>query len=114
MSPAWIGYEMKKAYDYNARKLWVFNVGDIKPAELEMQFALDMAWDITTYNATNPDVYIHKWATETFGSKPAADIVRIKKTILSTCCIRKTRTPEYAEVYSKRNLSKTGSLSEFV
>ncbi|TMI64529.1 MAG: hypothetical protein E6H07_01020 [Bacteroidetes bacterium] len=79
MSPALIGYEMKKAYDYNAKKLWVFNVGDIKPAELEMQFALDMAWDITTYNATNPDVYIHKWATETFGSKPAADIVRIKK-----------------------------------
>ena len=79
ISPALIGYEMKKAYDYNARKLWVFNVGDIKPAELEMQFALDMAWDITTYTATNPDAYIHKWATETFDSKSAADIVRIKK-----------------------------------
>ena len=79
ISPALIGYEMKKAYDYNAKKLWVFNVGDIKPAELEMQFALDMAWDITTYNATDPDVYIHKWATEIFDNKPATDIVRIKK-----------------------------------
>lgn len=79
ISPALIGYEMRKAYDYKARKLWVFNVGDIKPAELEMQFALDMAWDIATYNPTDPDVYINKWAAETFDSKPAADIVRIKK-----------------------------------
>jgi hypothetical protein len=79
ISPALIGYEMKKAYDYDARKLWVFNVGDIKPAELEMQFALDMAWDITEYNAADPSVYIKKWATETFGSNNADAIVKIKE-----------------------------------
>lgn len=78
ISPAFIGYEMKKAYNYNARKLWVFNVGDIKPAELEMQFALDMAWDISTYNAADPYWYIHKWAVENFGNKVANDITRIK------------------------------------
>ncbi len=79
MSPALIGHEMKKAYNYNAKKLWVFNIGDIKPAELEMQFALDMAWDITTYNASDPSAYIKKWATETFGSKNADATVRIKE-----------------------------------
>ena len=79
ISPALIGYEMKKAYDYNARKLWVFNVGDIKPAELEIQFALDMAWDIKTYNAANPGMGIRKWAIENFGQSAADAITSIKE-----------------------------------
>jgi len=78
-SPALIGYEMKKAYDYGAKKLWVFNVGDIKPAEMEMQFAMDMSYDITTYNAANPDAYILHWATETFGKANADQVKNIKK-----------------------------------
>lgn len=78
ISPALIGYEMKKAYDYSAKKLWVFNAGDIKPAELEIQFAMDMAWDINTYNAASPSAYISKWAAETFGKENADIITRIK------------------------------------
>lgn len=78
ISPALIGYEMKKAYDYGAKKLWVFNAGDIKPAELEIQFAMDMAWDISTYNAASPSAYISKWAAETFGKENADIITRIK------------------------------------
>lgn len=79
ISPALIGYEMKKAYDYGAKKLWVFNVGDIKPAEMEIQFAMDMSYDINTYTANDPDKYIRHWATETFGTKMARAITAIKK-----------------------------------
>jgi hypothetical protein len=78
MSPELIGYEMKKAYDYNAKKLWVFNVGDIKPAELEMQFALDLAWDISIYNSGDLSQYIVKWAYDNCG-QIATEIARIKE-----------------------------------
>jgi hypothetical protein len=78
ISPALIGYEMKKSYDYGAKKLWVFNVGDIKPAEMEIQFTMDMGYDINTYNATNPSAYINNWAAETFGKENANAITRIK------------------------------------
>jgi len=78
ISPALIGYEMKKAYDYGAKKLWVFNVGDIKPAELETQFALDMAWDIKTYNEEDTYSYIENWAKELFGTNNASAIWMIK------------------------------------
>ena len=78
-SPALVGYEMKKAYDYGAKKLWVFNVGDIKPAEMEMQFSMDMSYDINTYNAKDPGTSIHNWAVETFGKTSADDITAIKK-----------------------------------
>ncbi|HEX7848028.1 MAG TPA: glycosyl hydrolase 115 family protein [Chitinophagaceae bacterium] len=79
VSPALIGYEMKKAYDYNAKKLWVFNAGDIKPAELEIQFALDMAWDISNYDMFNPSNYIRKWTIENFGIRAADQITKIKE-----------------------------------
>jgi Glycosyl hydrolase family 115/Gylcosyl hydrolase family 115 C-terminal domain len=79
ISPVMIGYEMKKSYDYGAKKLWVFNVGDIKPAELETQFAMDIAWDINTYNAADPAAYIHNWAAATFGKQNAPQITRIKE-----------------------------------
>lgn len=79
ISPALIGYEMKKAYDYNAKKLWVFNVGDIKPAEMEMQFAMDMAYDINWYKADDPEAYIRNWAAETFGTAMAKEVTAIKQ-----------------------------------
>ena len=78
ISPALIGYEMKKAYDYGAKKLWVFNVGDIKPAELEMQFSMDMAWDIKIYNEEDTYSYIENWATELFGAGNASMVWMLK------------------------------------
>jgi hypothetical protein len=78
ISPALIGYEMKKAYDYGAKKLWVFNVGDIKPAELEMQFAMDMAWDIKIYNEEDTYSYIENWATALFGASNASMVWMLK------------------------------------
>ena len=41
--------EMKKAYDYHVRELWVVNVGDIKPAEMGIDYFMQMAWDISGF-----------------------------------------------------------------
>lgn len=78
-SPALISYEMSKAYALNAKKLWVFNVGDIKPAEMEFQFAMDMAWDKSKWNPINANTYAKQWAAETFGEEYADAIGQIKK-----------------------------------
>ncbi len=78
ISPTLIGYEMQKAYEFGANRLWVFNVGDIKPAEMEMNFSLDMAYDITKWNAFTATAYVKHWATENFGNTFAAEIAAIK------------------------------------
>lgn len=78
ISPSLIAYEMGKAYRYGAQKLWVFNVGDIKPHEMEMQFALDMAWDIQQWNVSTVNKYIGAWATELFGLENRNEIYSIK------------------------------------
>lgn len=41
--------EMLKAYQYNSKKIWVLNVGDIKPAEYQTQLFMDMAYDISPF-----------------------------------------------------------------
>ncbi len=79
ISPALISNEMTKAYNYGADRLWVFNVGDIKPAELELQFCLDMAWDVKKYPPAKALDYLQSWVKETFGDQYAAEITAIKK-----------------------------------
>jgi len=69
--------EMKKAYDYNARKLWVVNVGDIKPAEIDLEYFMQMAWDIDRWNNSNTREFLIQWATRDFGERFAAPIADI-------------------------------------
>ena len=77
-APALISYEMSKAYAYGADRLWVFNVGDIKPAEMETEFAMDLAWDPVKWSPEKASGYARAWATRTFGAEYAEQISEIK------------------------------------
>jgi hypothetical protein len=78
ISPSLISYEMTKAYDYGADRLWVFNAGDIKPAEMEIQFAMDLAWDVHKWKPENAYAYALYWARQTFGNSLAKEIAALK------------------------------------
>lgn len=45
-SPALLYQQMKEAYDRGIQKIWILNVGDIKPIEYQTELFLDMAWNI--------------------------------------------------------------------
>lgn len=66
--PGLIYAEMKRAWKNNARRLWVLNVGDIKPGEYLTEFFLDMAWDIDAFDGDK--IYSHQqnWIKQTFGN----------------------------------------------
>ncbi len=65
--PALIFEEMSKAYANGMRRLWIVNVGDIKPGEIGMEFFLQMAYDTQRWNAENVDQYLKDWAKREFG-----------------------------------------------
>jgi hypothetical protein len=77
ISPSLISYEMTKAYNYGADRLWVFNVGDIKPAELELQFAMDLAWDISKWTPERAYSYTRQWAKEIFGDAVGEEVTDV-------------------------------------
>ena len=91
--PALMWEEMNKAYQYDARRLWIVNVGDIKPGEYLSQLFLDMAFDNEAY----PDVasikrHLERWASENFG---AADGAKIADILWRQYDLAFTRNPEF-------------------
>ena len=77
LSPAFLSTELTKAYCFGARKIWVFNVGDIKPAEKEISFVMDLAWDVDRWKPDEAHRYIGYWAEKTFGHDVAQEIADI-------------------------------------
>jgi hypothetical protein len=70
--------EMKKAYDFNVKDIWIVNVGDIKPAEINIDYFMKMAWDISKFQTNDPEGFLKEWATENFGkqyAQPIADLM---------------------------------------
>lgn len=45
MSPALMIQQLELAYEKKARKIWILNVGDIKPSEYLTELFLDLAWN---------------------------------------------------------------------
>lgn len=78
LSPSFVSTELTKAYTFGARKIWVFNVGDIKPAEKELSFAMELAWDIDRWKPEQAHDFIAYWATKTFGASLAKEIADIQ------------------------------------
>lgn len=77
-SPSLISYELTKGYENGIRNLWVINVGDIKPAEAELEFCMDLAWDVNTWQPKDAYKYSGYWAQKTFGERLGDEISDIK------------------------------------
>jgi hypothetical protein len=75
--PALVWEEMSKAYDHGARTIWIANVGDLKPAEIGMEFFLQIAWDINRWRRENLPEFLVTWATREFGADNAKEIAAI-------------------------------------
>ncbi|KRB56652.1 glycosyl hydrolase 115 family protein [Flavobacterium sp. Root186] len=71
--------QMDLAYQYGVDKIWIVNVGDIKPMEFPIEFFLDMAWNPEKFNAGNLNQYYVNWAKENFDDQYTNDIAEILK-----------------------------------
>jgi len=69
--------EMKKAYDFGVDKLWVVNVGDIKPAEINIDYFMQMAWEIHDGYPQNATTFLQQWVAREFGPEYAAPVTDI-------------------------------------
>jgi hypothetical protein len=78
--PALIWEEMTKAYDYGANRVWVLNVGDIKPGEIGMEFWMRLGWNIHAYDRQNIPDFLTDWATRDFGPAEAPAIAKVMAT----------------------------------
>ncbi len=69
--------QMHLAYAYGATRIWIVNVGDIKPMEFPIEFFLDFAWDPEKIPAECLPEYTRLWAEEQFGPEHSNGIAGI-------------------------------------
>ncbi|MCV9388917.1 glycosyl hydrolase 115 family protein [Reichenbachiella ulvae] len=89
--PGLIAYEMTRAYQNGAQKIWIANVGDIKPAEYNMELFMDLAWDISQPYGS-PDQHLQQYCEREFGPAKAQEIANLLEEYYHLAFIRK---PEY-------------------
>lgn len=76
--PGLMREEMMKAYDSKADRLWVLNVGDIKPIEYNMEFFLDMAFNAVPFKDSKyTKQHLLAWAGNLFGKDKAPAIQQV-------------------------------------
>jgi hypothetical protein len=69
--------QLHLAYNYGADRIWIVNVGDIKPMEFSISFFIDYGWNPDRWPAEKLPEYTKDWAEQQFGQKYAADIADI-------------------------------------
>lgn len=71
---------MSLAHARDANKLWIVNVGDIKPYEIPISHWFDIAYDIDAYDETSAPAWIEGWAQRNFDEEHAKTISSILDT----------------------------------
>src|SRR4029078_3520294 len=58
--------QMHLAYEYGVDRIWVVNVGDLKPMEFPISFFLNYAWNPEKIKADDLPNYFTSWAAQQF------------------------------------------------
>jgi hypothetical protein len=66
--------QMNLALHYGADRIWVVNVGDLKPMEFPIEFFLTMARTPDRFNQNNLNEFTRQWAEREFGPEHAGEI----------------------------------------
>lgn len=105
MSPSLIYQQMKQAYDQGIQKMWILNVGDIKPAEYQIELFMDMAWNLDKVSSEGVTAHLKHWLERELGTSCAKTILPVMQEHYRLAHIRKpefmgnTREEEKNPVY---------------
>jgi hypothetical protein len=69
--------QMNLALNYGADRIWIVNVGDLKPMEFPIEFFLSLAWDPNAWPKEKIGEFGRLWAAREFGPQHADEIADI-------------------------------------
>ena len=108
--PALVRDQLQRAWSTGARKLWVVNVGDIKPAEYLVQYFLDSAFDARGLDA-DPAQHLAAWSIAQFGPGLGADIARILRGYYDLAWERRPEFMGFGQVEPTTPNGRTGYMA---
>lgn len=69
--------QLSLAYDFGIEKLWILNVGDLKPMEYPISLFMDMAWNPKAYQVQNVTDHTQAFFAEQLGEEWACEAADI-------------------------------------
>ena len=69
--------QLQLTYDYGVDRLWILNVGDLKPMEYPITLFLDMAWNPKAFDSKNLLGHTLRFFEQQLGPDQAAEATRI-------------------------------------
>ena len=79
MSPAVAYQQMNEAYDRGIQKMWIINVGDIKPGEYLLELLMDMAWDLDGVRRIGWQEHERRFLAREFGRSIGDELDKVMK-----------------------------------
>ena len=87
--------QLSLAYDHGIQRMWILNVGDLKPMEYPITLFMDMAWNPKEYTLQNVTDHTRAFFRTVLGGSAAEDIVAEAADIYNQNCQYMARvTPE--------------------
>ena len=87
--------QLSLAYDFGIQRMWILNVGDLKPMEYPIQLFMDMAWNPKEYNQQTIIDHTSKYFRSTLGDFVSKEIAEEAALIYNRNCQYMARvTPE--------------------
>ena len=107
--PGLVYHEMMEAYRHNVRKLWVANVNDPKKAAYDLEFFLDLAWDVNNVQPETIQGHLERWLEREYGRAVAEKIAPAMQEYYRLCAIRKPELMGWSQVeLSDKNIYPGG------
>ena len=114
--------QLQLAYNGGIRKLWILNVGDLKPMEYPIQLFMDMAWNPTKYNVDNLLDHPKAFCAESLGEDQAEEAAQILNLVSKyngritseMLDARTYTTDEFAQVVGEYQALETRALRQFI
>ncbi|MBX2963848.1 MAG: glycosyl hydrolase 115 family protein [Cyclobacteriaceae bacterium] len=94
--------QMKLTYEHGVDRIWIVNVGDIKPMEFPISFFFEYAWKPDAIQAKDLPGYYVRWAKNQFGEKHAQEIAELIS-LYTKYNARRTHEMIKPETYSIEN-----------
>ena len=68
--------QLNLAYQSGIDRIWIINVGDLKPKEMPISFIMDYAWDPECVDADNTDGWLREWTASVLGGLPSDNVTK--------------------------------------
>lgn len=104
-SPALLYQQMKAAYDNGIQKIWILNVGDIKPIEYQIELFMDMAWNIDEVAEKGVNTHLTNFLIREFGQDAGRILSPLMKEYYLLAYISKPEFLGNTRVYESFNNS---------